>query len=198
MSQRLKSLLGWSTIAAVFGIILGSAVSEYLVRQQVTENGFRIGADFTLVDQDGRPMTKRDFDSKALALFAGFAYCPDICPTTLTRMSSLMEKLGPDAEKIQVVLFSVDPERDTPAVLKSYLAAFSDRFKAITGTPEQVKTFARDFRIYFAKVPRDGGDYTMDHSAGVFLFREGGAFQGTLDLHEGDDVALKKLKLLVK
>lgn len=198
MTPRAKRLVGWGLAAAVLGSVLGLAIAAYVAPWDAAEESISIGGEFTLVDQDGRTVTKPDFDAKALALFAGFTYCPDVCPATLLRLASFLDQLGADAGKIQVVLFSVDPERDTPAVLKSYIASFDKRFSAVTGTPEQVKAFAKAYRIFYAKVPREGGDYTMNHSAGVFLFEKGGTFQGTLDLHEADDVAVAKLKMLVE
>ena len=157
-----------------------------------------IRSEFSLIDHNGNRVTEADFLGRWQLVFFGFTHCPDVCPTTLLRLASFMDQLGADAGKIQVVLFSVDPERDTPAVLKSYIASFDKRFSAVTGTPEQVKAFAKAYRIFYAKVPREGGDYTMNHSAGVFLFEKGGAFQGTLDLHEADDVAVAKLKMLAE
>ncbi|WP_373504716.1 SCO family protein [Aestuariivirga sp.] len=140
-------------------------------------------------------MTQQDLDQTAVALFAGFTHCPDVCPTTLLRLSNLLEQLGGDADKVRVVLVSVDPERDTPQVLKSYLEAFEGDFTGMTGTPEQLKAFAKAYRLFYEK-SGTGSDYTMNHTAGVFLFKKGGAFQGTLDQHEPDDTALRKLKML--
>lgn len=99
-------------------------------------------------------------------MFFGFTNCPGICPTTLLRMTDLLAKLGPDADKLQVVLVSVDPERDTPEILKSYLEQFDPRFSAMTGTPEQLAVFAKGYRFVYKKVALDGTNYAMDHSAG--------------------------------
>ena len=114
-------------------------------------------------------------------------------------MASLIQghRLGPDAEKLQVILVSVDPERDTPDVLKAYLAAFDPRIIGLTGTPEQLADFAKAYRFFYEKVPGSDSSYTMNHSAGVFLFRKSGEFQGTVDSEESDKVALEKLKMLL-
>lgn len=182
-------------VAAILALCAGVAIALYLENLRQPDTAIAIGGPFAMVDQDGRPITKQDFDRTAVALFAGFTHCPDVCPTTLLRLSNLMKQLGEDAGKIRVVLVSVDPERDTPEVLKSYLAAFEGNFTAMTGTPEQLRDFAKAYRIFYEK-SGTGSDYTMNHSSGVFLFEKGGDFQGTLDQHEPEDVALRKLKLL--
>jgi protein SCO1/2 len=182
-------------VAAVLALCAGVAIAVYLETGRMAVPAIEIGGPFTMVDQDGRVITRQDLDQTAVALFAGFTHCPDVCPTTLLRLSNLMKQLGGDAEKIRVILVSVDPERDTPGVLKSYLAAFEGDFTGMTGTPEQLKEFAQAYRLFYEK-SGTGSDYTMNHSAGVFLFKKGGAFQGTLDQHEPEDVALRKLKML--
>lgn len=182
-------------VAAVLAICAGVAISLYLESTAQERLPIEIGGPFTMIDQEGRPISKQVLDRTAVALFAGFTHCPDVCPTTLLRLSTLVKQLGEDEGKIRVVLVSVDPERDTPEVLKSYLAAFEGDFTGMTGTPEQLKAFAKAYRLFYEK-SGTGSDYTMNHTSGVFLFRKGGAFQGTLDQHESDEVAVKKLKLL--
>lgn len=182
-------------IAAVLAICAGVAISLYVEGVRQERPSIVVGGPFTMVDQDGRSITKQDLDQTAVALFAGFTHCPDVCPTTLLRLSSLMKQLGSDAAKIRMVLVTVDPERDTPDVLKSYLAAFEGDFTGMTGTPEQLSDFAKVYRLFYEK-SGTGSDYTMNHTSGVFLFRKGGTFQGTLDQHEADDVALRKLNML--
>ena len=157
-----------------------------------------IGGPFSMTSHLGHPVTEKDFLGQPIAMFFGFTNCPDICPTVLLRMTDLMTKLGPDADKLQVILVSVDPERDTPDVLESYIAQFDPRFSAMTGTPEQLAAFAKGYRFVYKKVPLQGNDYTMDHSAGVYLYDAKGGFVGTLDPHEKDDVVLKKLSKLVQ
>lgn len=157
-----------------------------------------IGGPFTMTSHLGKAVTEKDYFGKPMAMFFGFTNCPDICPTVLLRMTDLMAKLGPDADKLQVILVSVDPERDTPDVLKSYIAQFDPRFSAMTGTPEQLAAFAKGYRFVYKKVPLQGSDYTMDHSAGVYLYDANGGFVGTLDPHEKDRVVLKKLSKLVQ
>lgn len=157
-----------------------------------------IGGTFAMTSHLGQPVTEQDYLGQPMAMFFGFTNCPDICPTTLLRMTDLMKKLGPDADKLQVVLVSVDPERDTPEILKSYLEQFDPRFSAMTGTPEQLAAFAKGYRFVYKKVPMSEGNYTIDHSAGVYLYDAMGAFVGTLDPHEDDGIALGKLSRLVR
>jgi protein SCO1/2 len=176
-------------------LVVSAGIVAFVSLDRGQGTSIQIGGPFTMTDQDGQTITKQDLDKSAVALFAGFTHCPDVCPTTLLRISNLMKLLGEDANKIRVVLVSVDPERDTPHVLKSYLAAFEGNFTGMTGTPEQLKTFANAYRLFYKK-SGTGSDYSMDHRAGVYLFKRGGAFQGTLDQHEPDDVALRKLKML--
>lgn len=192
--RRLRLAL-WAAVAVALVVTAWPSIRAFFDVRQPNREAIVIGGPFTLVDHTGRTVTEKDLHQKATALFAGFTYCPDVCPTTLTRLAGLVEKLGDDADKIQVVLFSVDPDRDTPESLKAYLSNFSDRFIALSGTAQQTADFAKAYRIFYEKVPRENGDYTMNHTAGVFLFRKGGEFQGTVDAHEGDDVALRKLKM---
>lgn len=182
-------------LAALFALCAGVAISAYLETAGTRVAKVEIGGPFAMVDQDGQSITKQDLDRTAVALFAGFTHCPDVCPTTLLRLSNLLNQLGEDADKIRVVLVSVDPDRDSPEILKSYLAAFEGKFTGMTGTPEQLKSFAKAYRLFYEK-SGTGENYTMNHTSGVFLFKKGGTFQGTLDQHEADDIALRKLKML--
>lgn len=186
----------WGTVAlAVAAFALFAMRQPENAAQQ--DSKIVIGGPFTMTSHLGQPVTEKDYLGQPMAMFFGFTNCPDICPTTLLRMTDLMKKLGPDADRLQVILVSVDPERDTPEILKSYLEQFDPRFSAMTGTPEQLADFAKGYRFVYKKVPLDGVNYTMDHSAGVYLYDAEGAFVGTLDPHENADVALEKLRRLM-
>lgn len=184
-------------LVAMAVVLLGQPLLSQVFHQEQEVSAFSIGGPFAMTDHNGRAVTEKNFAGKAMAIFAGFTYCPDVCPTTLARLSDLMDKLGPDADRLQVMLVSVDPERDTPDVVKTYLSAFDPRFVGLTGSPAQLADFAKSFRIFYEKVPVSGGGYTMNYSAGVFLFRKSGEFQGTIDREESDTVVLEKLKMLV-
>lgn len=141
--------------------------------------GASIGGPFTLVDQDGRTVTDADFRGKYMLVYFGYTYCPDVCPTSLSHNSEAMEILGDKAEMIVPVLITVDPERDTPEVLKDYAGFFHPRLVALTGTPEQVTAAAKAYRVYFAKVEQDGaepGAYLMDHTSITYLMGPDGGY----------------------
>jgi protein SCO1/2 len=153
-------------------------------------------AAFDLVDQNGVRVQKGDLLGRPVVLFFGFTFCPDVCPTTLAAMTADLAKLGPDGDRIATVFVSVDPARDTPAVLKAYLEPFDARIRGLTGDPAQVAALARPLGIYFAKVETGGGTYTVDHSALMVLLDSRGQFFGTIAYEESREVAVMKLKRL--
>lgn len=155
-----------------------------------------IGGPFRLTDHRGRAVTERDFRGQPVAIFFGFTHCPDICPTTLGEMTSFIEALGPDADRMHWLFVSVDVGRDTPQAMAAYLEAFDRRIVGLSGTEAQIAQAAQSFRVYYRHVPIEGG-YTMDHSASLFLLDAAGRFAGTVDNQESEDVALQKLRMLV-
>jgi len=156
------------------------------------------GAPFTLVDQKGAEITEAAFRDHPSAVFFGFTHCPEVCPTTLVEMDSWLKKLGDEGRDIRAYFVTIDPERDTPEVMNTYVGNVSDRITGISGDPAKVEAMAKEFKIYFRKVPVDGGDYTMDHTASVLLLDRSGGFFGTIAYGEDPDTALAKLKRLVK
>jgi len=178
-------------MAAGFGAI---AFETYRGQNQAVA----FGAPFELVTDDGQPITEAAFQGKPTALFFGFTHCPDVCPTTLFEMEAWLDELGDEGKDLQAFFVSVDPERDTPEVMKTYLSNFSDRVTGITGEPEKVAAMARAFRIYFKKVELEGGDYTMDHTASVMLLDREGDFFGTISYEENPSTAVEKLRRLVR
>jgi len=153
-----------------------------------------IGGPFTLTDQDGRAFSDRDLAGKPYLVFFGFTHCPDVCPTTLFDVSEVMRNLGPDADKTAALFISVDPERDTPAVLKDYLSSFDPHVRGLTGEPAQLAAVFKEFRVYYKKVPLEGGDYTMDHSALVYLMDKGGRFVAPFSLKRAPEAAAADLR----
>lgn len=142
--------------------------------------GAPYGKGFALTDMHGQPRTLADFKGQVVMLYFGFVQCPDVCPTALTRASQVMQQLGPElAARVQVIFVTVDPERDTPALLRDYMAAFDTRFLALVGSPEQTKATADEFRVFYKKVPTGSG-YTMDHTALSYLFDPQGRFRVVL------------------
>jgi len=159
--------------------------------------GAPLGGAFALVDHRGEPVDEAIFRGKPSVTLFGFTHCPDVCPTGLMQMARWAEQLGADAEKLRFVFVTVDPERDTLRVMSDYVAAFSDRIVGVTGEPEAVHEMVKDYKIYSAKVPLEGGGYTMDHTASMILQDSEGNFVGTIAREEASDVALAKLKRLV-
>jgi protein SCO1/2 len=158
------------------------------------------GADyargFSLTDFNGQTRTLADFQGRVVMLYFGFVQCPDVCPTALSRAAAVMERLGPRAGDLQVVFVTVDPERDTPELLREYMAAFHPSFLALTGNAEQIAQTAKDFRAFYKKVPT-GSSYTMDHTALSYLFDRQGRIRVALR-HEqtADDYTADVLALL--
>jgi protein SCO1/2 len=133
--------------------------------------GTEFGKDFSLVDHHGQTRTLSDFKGKAVVMFFGFTQCPDVCPSTMTEMAAVMEQLGADADRVQVLFVTVDPERDTQPLLAEYVPHFDRRFLGMRPADEAaLKKLASDFKVYYAKVTRSDGSYTMDHTAGSYVF----------------------------
>jgi protein SCO1/2 len=155
-----------------------------------------VGGPFTLVDGDGRTVTDRDYRGKWLVVYFGFTFCPDACPTALNKIAESLDALGPDAARVQPLFITIDPERDTPPVMKQYVAAFDSRIVGLTGTPQQIAAVAKAYRTYYQRVG-DGPNYTMDHSTGIYLVDPDGRFNSLLP-HDltGQEMA-KRLKELL-
>lgn len=154
-----------------------------------------IGGPFQLASAEG-PMSDADLKGKPFILFFGFTRCPDVCPTTVFEMSEWLTELDREGRRIEAVMVSVDPERDTPDSLRDYLSSFGGRIVGLTGTPEQIAAVAKAYRAFYAKSPTGAGDYTMDHQASVYLMNRRGEFVGTIAYQEKRDVALQKLRRL--
>lgn len=167
--------------AAVLLIAAGLAGYALMNRQLAGPGGSGValvGGPFSMTNQDGRKVSEKDFLGKHMLLFFGYTYCPDICPTELQVMMAALDSMGPDAEKIQPVFVSVDPERDTPEVLKSYVENFGPRLVGLTGTPEEVAAISKAYRVYYAKAanPAAPDSYLMDHSSIIYLMGPDGGF----------------------
>ena len=130
----------------------------------------KVGGPFTMADLEGRPVTEADLRGKPAVLFFGFTHCPDVCPTTLATLSTALGRMGRDADRLNVVFVTLDPQRDTPDTLRDYLASFDPRIRGFVGTPEQVARMADAYHVAYKRVPTKDGDYTMEHSATVALF----------------------------
>lgn len=193
--RAVRALL--ALVAAALALSACGPQSPAFKGSDVTGSAF--GRDFALVDFDGRPRTLADYRGKAVVLFFGYTQCPDVCPTTLSTLAEAMKQLGPDADRVQALFVTVDPERDTAALLKEYVPAFDPRFVGLRGDAAQIEAVAKEFRIIFQKVPgRTPETYTVDHSAGIFVFDPA----GRLRVYEGHgqppDVLAHDLRALLR
>lgn len=156
-----------------------------------------VGGPFRLKSQTGQIIDGGALKGAPYAIFFGFTHCPEICPTTMMDMQRLIDRLGPQAKDFKVYFVSVDPERDTPEILRSYLGAFEPYMVGLTGSPDEIAAVAKTFRVYYRKVPTSDGDYTMDHSAVVYLMGADGKFVDFVGYQEPESRALAKLRALL-
>lgn len=190
------------TAAAILAVVLTVVAFTIVAGSRQAGQGQRVsgvatvGGPFTLTGTDGATVTEKALLGKPSAIFFGFTFCPEVCPTTLYELTALAEQLGPDADRLNFVFVSVDAERDGPEEMAQYLQAFDSRIIGLTGTPAQIEAAAKAFKIHYEKVPIDGG-YTMDHTASVLLMDSAGQFFGTMAYEEEMPVMLDKLRRLV-
>lgn len=155
------------------------------------------GAPFSLVEANGEPITEAVFAGRPTVLFFGFTYCPEICPVSLFMLSTLMDDLGEDRRDLQAFFVSVDPERDTPDILESYISPFAHNIRGITGDLDGIQALASAWGVFVEKQPLADGDYTVDHGASILLLDRQGRFRGAFDHRDNPDIALEKLKLVI-
>ena len=152
----------------------------------------------SLPDQNGQPRTLADFKGKVVVVFFGYTQCPDVCPTTMVELAQVKKALGKDGERVQGLFVSIDPERDTPAILKAYMASFDPSFVALRGSVEQAQAAAKEFKVFFAKVPgKTEGSYTMDHTAGSYVFDPSGKVRLFVRYGAGADALASDIKALM-
>jgi protein SCO1/2 len=153
-----------------------------------------VGGPFQLIDQNAQPISDKDLKGRPFLVFFGFTHCPDVCPTTLFEVSEIMRALGPDSERVRALFITVDPERDTPAILKDYLSSFDPHLVGVTGDPAAVAAVVKSYRVYAKKVPLDGENYTMDHTAIVYLMDKEGRFVLPFNIKRRPDEAAADLR----
>ena len=189
-TARLLLALG----AFIAGLVLFSAVIFIVTGRSPAPIAMSaVGGPFKLVDQNAKPITEQDFKGQPFLVFFGFTHCPDVCPTTLFEVSEIFRALGPDAKNLRAMFVTVDPERDTPAVLKDYLASFDPRIVGVTGDEAAIAAAEKSYRVYAKKVPTDGG-YTMDHTAIVYLMSKDGRFVAPFNMKRRPEEAAAELK----
>ncbi len=153
-----------------------------------------VGGPFKLVDQNAKPITDQDLKGHPFLVFFGFTHCPDVCPTTLFEVSEILRAAGPGAKDARALFITVDPERDTPAVLKDYLASFDPRVIGVTGDSEAIAAVIKSYRVYAKKVPTENGGYTMDHTAIVYLMGKDGRVVTPFNMKRRPQEAAEDLK----
>jgi protein SCO1/2 len=153
-----------------------------------------IGGPFQLTDQAGQVVTEKNLQGKPTLIFFGFTHCPDVCPTSLFEISEVLRAMGGDADRVNAYFISVDPERDTAVAMKDYLSSFDPHLKGLTGNTEAVAKVISGFRVYAKKVPLKDGDYTMDHTALIYLMDRDGKFVAPFNLKRTPEEAAKDLK----
>ena len=191
ISRRRALLLAPSAVLAAG--LAGTAV--YLNSR--TKAPFPIGGPFSLRDGDGHLVTDAQFRGRLMLVYFGYTHCPDACPTALQDMATALDQLGDKKKEVAVVFITIDPERDTPAVMKDYVAAFEAGITALSGTPEEVASAARAYRVYYARHATKDGGYDMDHSSIIYLMDRKGRFVANFTHETPPDQIAFKLKSLV-
>jgi protein SCO1/2 len=191
MRLWMRGIAGVAVVALAITIVVA-------MRQTGHAEGLAaIGGPFTLVDDNGAPVTEKTLAGKPYAIYFGYTYCPEVCPTTLFDLSRWIKALGPNATKLDYVFVTVDPERDTPKHLHAYLSSFDSHIRGFTGTAEQIAQIAKEYRIDYKKIPTGDGSYSVDHSSIIYLMYADGQFDTVIAYQEKDATALSKLRNLV-
>jgi protein SCO1 len=191
-ASRIALVLG--AFLAGLGLFLGAIFLVTGLSPAPSIGASAIGGTFHLIDQNGKPFSDQDMKGKPYLVFFGYTHCPDICPTTLFEMSQLFRKLGPDAKRVGALFITVDPERDTQSVLKDYMSSFDPHLRGLTGDQKAIDQVMRDYRVYAKKVPLEGTDYSMDHSAIIYLMDKDGRFVAPFNLQRTVDAEATDLR----
>ncbi|HXR94342.1 MAG TPA: SCO family protein [Rhizomicrobium sp.] len=162
--------------------------------QTIVSGQVAVGGPYALTDQDGRPRSSADFRGKYQLIYFGYTFCPDVCPTTLAVMAAAMDRLGTAQNQIVPIFITIDPARDTPQVLKKYLAAFSPRFVGLTGTPGQIAPVEKEYRVFAKKEKLPNGNYSMDHSSVIYLMGPDGKLVSFYDEAASPDDLAKDIR----
>lgn len=188
------------TLFLLFALLLGGCDNGAPKQAfQLTDiSGAEFGRNFKLTDHNGRTRTLDDFKDKVVAVFFGYIFCPDVCPTTMGELALVMKELGTDAERVQVLFITVDPERDTPELLAKYVPGFHPSFLGLYGDAEATMRTAKDFKIFYQKQPMSGGGYTMDHSAGTYIYDTSGRLRLFAAYGQGAQKLLHDIRLLLQ
>jgi protein SCO1 len=196
---RTLRLFLWAAVLLMAGMGLWAWLGDKPAAPAATVTTFAdsVGGPFTLTAPDGSTVTEQTLAGKPFAIFFGFTRCPDVCPTSLAKMARLRKALGPDGDKFAIVFVSVDPGYDKPEDIGRYVDLFGTPIIGLTGNDEQLAQIVAAYHVFYEKVPVEGGDYTIDHTAAVYLMDRAGKLQSIIDYHEDEDTALAKLRRLV-
>ncbi|MFN4144146.1 SCO family protein [Aestuariivirga sp.] len=187
-------------LALSAAVLLALGAGLFLARDALREKAASValvGGPFRLASSRGGEVDSESLRGKPYAIFFGFTHCPEVCPTTLYEMSTLLAKLGDDAKDLRVFFVTVDPARDTLEAMRDYVSNFDPRIEALVPTEAQLARIAADFRVYYARVPTSDGGYTMDHTALVYLMDADGDFSGTISYGEALETQEAKLRKLI-
>lgn len=186
-------------VVALLVLVLAAACTPEGPKFKASDvTGATFGRDFALTDHNGKPRNLADYRGKAVVVFFGYTQCPDVCPTTLAALAETMKALGPDAERVQVLFITIDPDRDTQALLAQYVPAFDPRFVGLYGDAAATERVAKEFKIIYQKQPGPTpGTYTMDHSAGVFVFDPQGRLRLYVSHGQSPDIYVHDLRALL-
>ncbi len=194
-----KRLLPFLIVAiALLAAAVGWITFQSSRQTAIGGNQGPFGTPFQLTTMNDEPITEAVFRQQPSAVFFGFTHCPDVCPTTLFELDGWLKQLGTEGKNINAYFVTVDPERDTTAVMKSYVTNVSGRIVGVTGEPGKMAAMLKGYGVYARKVPAEGGDYSMDHTASIFLLDSKGGFFGTIAYGENPDTAVEKLKRLAE
>ena len=194
-AKIVASLVALSTVS---GFLMGCSPDKPQFKS-IDLTGADYAQGFSLTDHNGQLRTLKDFAGKVVVVFFGFTQCPDVCPTSMAELAQVKQQLGPDGDKLQGIFITVDPERDTADMLKAYMGNFDPTFLALRPTLEQLPQVAKDFKIYYKKVDgKTPGSYTMDHSAGSYVFDEKGRIRLYNRYGSGADALASDIRLLIK
>ena len=172
---------------------------EKPVFQNTDLTGLDYARDFALTDHTGKPRTLADFKGRAVLVFFGYTQCPDVCPTTMAEMAAVMQQLGKQADDLQVLFITLDPERDTPQLLSKYVPAFDRRFLGLYGDAAATAKVAKEFKVFYQKVPgKDPANYTIDHTAGSYVFDRQGRIRLFVRHGQGPAPIVHDVKLLLQ
>jgi protein SCO1/2 len=211
-SEKKSPPLGglWARIGLVVGVLVVAVVVLFAGRHYfgwfrapgggVPVAAPAVGGPFTLVNQDGKPVTNADFRGKYMLIYFGYTFCPDVCPTALTEVGQALDKLGKDADKLVPIFITVDPERDRPVHLKEYVAFFHPRMQGLSGSVEQVASAAKAYRVYYAKAREKGSgddDYLMDHTSITYLMGPDGKFLAHFGHGTSADAIAERIRKLL-